>query len=219
MKVYKQRALEALSGKWGLAIGATLVYGIISSAASQFYGVGTILVAYPLLIGVSYFFMNLINYGESFDDLFEGFRDKYIENAITMLLMNVYLVLWSLLLIIPGIIKSFSYALVPYILADKKYNLTYNDAITESRQLMDGRKMELFGLYLSFFGWFLLCIPTFGIGLIWLMPYVNAAVAAYYLDVVGEYGKPEQKDAPFEQMQTKSAPVQKEEKDQDEWEF
>lgn len=219
MKVYKQRALEALSGKWGLAIGATLVYGIISSAATQFYGVGTILVAYPLLIGISYFFMNLINYGESFDDLFEGFRDKYIENAITMLLMNVYLVLWSLLLIIPGIIKSFSYALVPYILADKKYNLTYNDAITESRQLMDGRKMELFGLYLSFFGWFLLCIPTFGIGLIWLMPYVNAAVAAYYLDVVGEYGKPEQKDAPFEQMQTKSAPVQKEEKDQDEWEF
>lgn len=91
-----------------------------------------------------------------------------------------------MLLIIPGIIKSLSYALTPYILHDHA-ELQYNSAIERSMEMMDGHKMRLFLLYLSFIGWGILALFTCGLGFLWLTPYVNASLAAFYEDVRADY--------------------------------
>ena len=100
----------------------------------------------------------------------------------TALLQAVYTFLWSLLLVIPGIVKSYSYAMTNYILLDEP-ELRYDAAIEKSMKLMAGNKMKLFLLDLSFIGWALLCVLTFGIGVFWLKPYVSTAHAAFYEDI------------------------------------
>lgn len=94
-------------------------------------------------------------------------------------LRGLYVFLWTLLFIIPGIVKSFSYAMTPFIMAENP-NMTANESITASRQMMDGHKGELFWLELTFIGWSLLCIFTLGIGNLFLNPYTNAAQASFY---------------------------------------
>lgn len=91
-----------------------------------------------------------------------------------------------LLFIIPGIVKSFSYAMTPYILEENP-ELSANEAIDRSRAMMKGHKFDLFWLYLSFIGWILLSILTLGIGLLWLAPYMQTATAAFYEDVKADY--------------------------------
>lgn len=218
--ILKDKAKNALTGNWGIAIAVTLIYGIVSGVASQFYGIGTIFVGLPLYVGVNVFFINLFRGGAEFEDIIEPFKVNYIENTFTMFLMQLYIALWSLLLFIPGIIKSFSYAMVPYIMADENFNLSYNDAITESRRMMDGRKMDLFVLYLSFIGWFLLGVITFGIAMIYVVPYMNAATAAFYLDILGE-GRNQQEAKPVggKEAFTQDKPEQKEDDQEDEWDF
>ena len=100
--------------------------------------------------------------------------------------MYLFTFLWTLLFIIPGIIKAFSYAMSPYILEENP-ELSANEAIDRSRAMMKGHKFDLFWLYLSFIGWGFLCIFTLGIGLLWLMPYMQTAEAAFYEDVKAEY--------------------------------
>ena len=102
-----------------------------------------------------------------------------------MLLQKVYIFLWTLLLIIPGIIKAFSYAMTSYILKDNP-EIKNNEAIEKSMQMMQGHKMDLFLLYLSFIGWAILSVLTLGIGFIFLTPYVNAAVSHFYEDLKEE---------------------------------
>ena len=103
-----------------------------------------------------------------------------------MLLMGVYVFLWTLLLIVPGVVKALSYAMTPFILNDKP-ELSANETIELSMEMMEGRKMDLFLLYLGFLGWALLCILTLCIGFLWLEPYVYAATAAFYEDVKADY--------------------------------
>jgi uncharacterized membrane protein len=102
------------------------------------------------------------------------------------LLEGIFIALWSLLFYIPGIIKSLSYAMTNYILVDYP-DLSANKAIDLSRAMMKDRKFDLFYLYLSFIGWFLLGILTLGIGLFWVCPYVQAAQASFYQDVKADY--------------------------------
>jgi uncharacterized membrane protein len=92
------------------------------------------------------------------------------------------------LFVIPGIIKKYSYALTPYILKDNP-KLEYNSAITLSRKMMDGHKWELFYLQFSFIGWAILSCFTFGIGYLWLIPYIQTTQAAFYEEVKAEYKK------------------------------
>lgn len=117
--------------------------------------------------------------------LFSGFND-YMRISGTLILQNVYIFLWTLLLIIPGIIKSLSYAMTPYILKDHP-ELSYDKAITRSSAMMKGHKMELFWLYLNFIGWIILSIVTLGIALLWVCPYLHTALAHFYLDLKEEY--------------------------------
>ena len=97
-------------------------------------------------------------------------------------LYNVFLALWSMLFIIPGIVKYYSYSMTFYILRDNP-DMLANDAITASRQMMNGHKLRLFCLHLSFIGWILLSVLTLGIGLLFVFPYMQTAQAAFYEDL------------------------------------
>ena len=111
---------------------------------------------------------------------------QYWRKVWTLLLMEIMVGLWSLLLFIPGIIKSFSYAMTPYILVDNP-ELTASEAIHRSRMMMKGHKFDLFYLYLSFIGWFFLAIMTMGVGFLWLTPYIQTAEASFYEEIKRDY--------------------------------
>ena len=114
--------------------------------------------------------------------LFYIFRNaKLCGNGILLyLLISIFTFLWSLLLVIPGIIKSLSYSMAPYILLENEYYMTPMDAIKESQRIMDGHKMELFLLELSFIGWCLLGILTFGLIMFYVEPYINMTFVNFY---------------------------------------
>ena len=100
------------------------------------------------------------------------------------LLRGIYVFLWSLLFVIPGIIATYRYAMASYILAEHP-ELPVNEAITRSKEMMQGNKFRLFCLIFSFIGWDFLCVLTFGIGNLWLTPYKKAAMADFYREVSG----------------------------------
>ena len=184
----RAQAWGALSGKWGMAVVATLVYGVISGVLSfiPFVSwIATLLVSLPLAYGFTIMLLNVVRGSDvQLDTMGEGFKD-YGRILGTMLLSSVYQFLWALLLIVPGIIKGYSYALTPYLLKDHP-ELKFNAAIEESMRLMSGNKMRLFLLDLSFIGWFLLGIITFGIAFLWITPYWNTARAAFYEDLMSD---------------------------------
>lgn len=111
----------------------------------------------------------------------------YKEGGVwtTMLLKAIYLILWTLLLIIPGIIKSYSYAMTEFILKDNP-EMKNNAAIEKSMAMMQGKKMKLFLLDLSFIGWIILALLTLGLGFVLLVPYMYTARAAFYEDLKAE---------------------------------
>jgi uncharacterized membrane protein len=114
-------------------------------------------------------------------DLFEGYKD-FKRIFSTMFLFYLYSFLWSLLFIIPGIIKSLSYAMTPYILLDNP-NISGDQAIEKSMKMMDGHKADLFVLYLSFIGWAILSVLTCNIGFIFLVPYMLMSTAMFYKNI------------------------------------
>jgi len=122
--------------------------------------------------------------GKPYDvkNLFSQF-DRFSVGFLQLFLRNLFVALWGLLFVIPGIIKNFSYAMTPFILEDHP-ELTAKEAIRRSMELMDGHKGELFMLGLTFLGWEILNVFTLGIGSFWLNPYKNAAYAAFYRELV-----------------------------------
>ena len=118
----------------------------------------------------------------SVKDLFSQF-DRFAQGFLQRFLRILYTVLWSLLFVIPGIVKAYSYAMTPYLMAENP-EMSAKEAIAMSKQVMDGHKWELFCLEFSFIGWYLLAALTLGIGGIFLTPYVEAAHAAFYRDKI-----------------------------------
>lgn len=121
------------------------------------------------------------NANPEFNDVFSEF-DRFGDGFAQNFLVHLYVALWSLLFIIPGIIKSISYAMTPYIMAENP-GMKANEAITRSKEMMDGYKADYFVLNLTFIGWDILAILTLNIGYLWLNPYRNAANAAFYRDL------------------------------------
>jgi uncharacterized membrane protein len=137
-------------------------------------------------LGYCRFNRNLLDHNNpQFTDLFSRF-DIFWRAFGMQFLIGLYTFLWSLLLIIPGIIAAYSYAMAPYILEENPY-MPINEAIGRSKEMMYGNRWRLFCLGFSFIGWGLLSILTCGIGLFWLTPYMNASYAAFYYDVSGKY--------------------------------
>ena len=178
----RPEARVALTDKWVMGAVTTLVFGAVSGAASYIPVVGTILVALPMMYGYSIVLLSVMRGGEmNIGGLFDGFND-FGRIVGTKLLQVIYTFLWTLLLVIPGIIKNYSYAMTDFILKDQP-ELANNAAIEKSMAMMDGNKMKLFLLDLSFIGWAILCLFTFGIGFLFLQPYVQSAHAAFYEDL------------------------------------
>lgn len=186
----RSAACAALKGHWLEAAMLTFVYMLIAVLVSCIPFVGR--VASLLLIPMGWgFAVAFLRNGRGADDpfniscLFDGYKD-FVRIFTTLFLSNVYAFLWALLLIVPGIIKQLSYAMTPYILADKP-ELNNNKAIELSMAMMEGHKMDLFLMNLIFLCWGILCIFTLGIGYFWLCPYMQASYAKFYEEVKAEY--------------------------------
>lgn len=139
-----------------------------------------VLISTAIEAGQSRYFMEARIGNAPISSLFSTFKTPGYWNIVkTMFLRGLYTFLWSLLLVIPGIIKSYQYRLVPYIMAENP-NISSRRAFELSRQMTDGEKWNIFVLDLSFIGWYVLCGITFGIGFLFLNPYLQATNAELY---------------------------------------
>lgn len=212
---YKNEALAALKGRWAPSVLAVLAYMAVLAVFIAPYEIkamqlsddptnlqlaadmmkwylvfilGCIFVSFPLLVGLVNGFKSLFTDGDDkvLSNEFKIGFGNYWHHVWGMFLNRFFVFLWSLLLFVPGIIKTLSYAMTNYILVDKP-ELSANEAINLSKDMMYGHKFDLFYLYLSFAGWFILCLFTLGIGFLWLYPYAQAAQVSFYLDVKEDY--------------------------------
>jgi len=201
-------ARENLSGKWLIAIIVSVVAWLLTDALTGNSGKETVeyvwrneefvktvvkdsnpmfsLIAFiiggPINFGLASFFLKLARNQESnFSELFSGFR-YFIKNFVLNFLIMLFTILWFVLLVIPGIIAILRYSMAYYIMKDNP-ELKPLETIELSKKMMYGHKARLFFLWLSFIGWFLLGIFTFGIGFLYLMPYYNATIANFYEDL------------------------------------
>lgn len=190
----KAAALETLSQKWGGAVTVTLIYMLLCSVLpSVLAGEESLMlnflyiIVYVLVIPIGWsfavMFLELKRTGTEckVGRLFDGYKD-FTRICGTLFLTGIYIFLWTLLLIIPGIVKSYSYSMTGYVLKDHP-ELSFDAAIERSMLLMQGHKMDLFILHLTFIGWALLSLFTFGIGILWLLPYMEATQVQFYEDI------------------------------------
>lgn len=207
----KTAAKENLDGKWLTAIAVTVVAWLLVDAftsnsganASMRYmmenghfvrvengdntfknlmSIVSLIIGGPIYFGVAAYFLKLSRYQPvEFSEMFSGFS-LFKTNFILHLLLAIFIVLWTLLLIIPGIIAAIKYSMAYYILNDNP-EIGGLEAIRRSTEMMNGHKMRFFQFWLSFLGWFILGIATFGLGMIYAVPYYRAAKANFYLDL------------------------------------
>ena len=171
----KRWAKSGPKGNYWTFAGYMILFAIITSMFPPV----NFLIGGPLTYG----FINLSRRGAdheklSIGDGFIGFQ-QFGRAWLWSFLVGLFIFLWSLLFLIPGIVKTFSYAMTPFILLDHP-EMGVLDAITESRRIMNGHKWELFCLNFSFIGWWLLSILTLGILGLWIAPYQNITNAAFY---------------------------------------
>lgn len=191
-KDLRLQAWNALKGKWGTMALCTLIFELIIGACAGLSwtgigGIALLLIEGPLSLGFVMLAINVIRGCDvKIETLFDGFKN--FGKAFLLALINaIFIFLWSLLLIIPGIIKALSYSMSVYILADNP-SIEPNEARKQSMAMMNGHKWRLFCLELSFIGWWILCGLTLGILTFWVTPYQQTAVAAFYQDLLVRNG-------------------------------
>lgn len=201
----RQESLDFMKGNWKPAVVVTLVYLLVVYAGTFVAalvgkGVGepvggavqeilsllvAILVIYPMTFSLVKLFLGFVR-GEQqlhIGGVFDAFNSPHYGKSIGLYLLTmIFTFLWTLLLIVPGIIKSLSYALAPYILAENP-ELTANEAINRSMEMMNGHKMDLFLMALGYAGFALLSLLALGIPLLWIYPYYQAVLAKFYEEV------------------------------------
>jgi uncharacterized membrane protein len=189
-KVLMQQARDALKGRWGPAVGACLVYMLILGLIESIPKAGpllSLLVSGPMIVGVSIFSLAISrDRGPKFEQIFYGFK-KFGASLGAYLLCLIFILLWAILLIIPGIIAGISYSMTYFIIAEDD-SIGPLEAIKKSKQIMYGHKWKYFYLALRFVGWGLLCILTLGIGFLWLGPYMSVSFAKFYDDLLSPAG-------------------------------
>jgi uncharacterized membrane protein len=146
--------------------------------------IGWIILSSVVYTGYCRFNLQLIDREEASINTMFSYFPHWKTVTIAHLLQGLYIFLWSLLFVIPGIVASFSYAMTGYILAEHP-ELSASEAIERSKEMMEGNRWRLFCLEISFLGWGLLAALTLGIGNLWLRPYVQASYAAFYREVSG----------------------------------
>ena len=183
----KSKAKQQIKGKIGILFVISLIIAVISGIASLVLSIipfigslaNAIIVAPAFALSTYRVYLNLTkDTTPAAGDAFCGFDDFWAAFKVNFL-VGLFTFLWSLLFVIPGIIKSISYSMAMYILAENKGKPALA-CINESKEMTNGHKMDLFVLSLSFIGWILLGTITFGIALIWVIPYMNATYANAY---------------------------------------
>jgi len=164
--------------------------------AQSIGSVVSILISGPFVFGYIVYCMH-VSRGEeaTYNNVFEGFN-QIKRTLVTYLLTQLYTLLWTLLLIVPGIIKAYSYAMTFYILADNP-DIRPSEAIKESMRIMNGHKMRLFMLHLSFLGWTLLAVLTCGVLSLWIQPYMEVASIHFYEGIKSREPAGAIEEAPF----------------------
>lgn len=203
---YKNAALAALRGNWTPAVVASFVFLIVAavlevpvavltdgavpafSAVNGITYLGAILLLLPLEVGLYWATYLLLKDGDAniTQNMFSCGFSNYIHVVLGMFLMGILCMLGIFCLIIPGIYLAFSYALVPYLLI-KNPELSLTETLKTSRMMMKGHKLDYFLLCLSFIGWIFLSIFTLGLGLLWLLPYMQTTYAAFWEDIRSQY--------------------------------
>lgn len=221
----KQRAKMAFKKNYWPAVVSSLVLGIAVAGVTAFSGLhaggetlsalsetsirvsagigGTALLALlvnffvmkPLEVGARKYFLNLSNGEGDINDLLYGYNSNYMNNALAMFLKDMIIALWSLLFIIPGVIKMYAYRMVPYIMAENP-EMDGTQALKISEEMMNGHKWDAFVLDLTFLGWKLLSIFTLGIvGVFYVNPYVYTTDAELYKAIKNEYNGPDTEES------------------------
>jgi uncharacterized membrane protein len=186
----KNLAKEKIKGKVLNLFLAELVVLALTGAANGIPGLGQLvsIAMLVLTIGLSVFYLKFLDNGTmDYMDLFYSFSfkdlNKYLNHLATMLVKMLLIFLWSLLFIIPGIVKAIAYSQAEYIKAENP-DIDIMDTLKESERLMKGHKMEYFVLCLSFIGWWFLVVITFFLAGIYVMPYYSTTKALFYRNLV-----------------------------------
>ena len=182
----KAAAKQQISGKIGVLFLITLIIGLISGAASALLNlipggsiIASVIITPAFSLSVVRVYLSLLGGNTpKAGDAFSGFDDFWAAFKV-IFLVGLFTFLWSLLFVIPGIVKTFAYSMSMYILAENKGKSAL-ECINESKAMTNGHKMDLFVLNLSFIGWLLLVAVTFGIAAIWVVPYMNATMTNAY---------------------------------------
>lgn len=183
-KTIKAQARSVLSQNYWTVVGAFLVYTLIALACSILGPLGSLvamIVAPVIVVGLLNMIMRLYR-GENveFSDMFNGFHN-FGHNLGGYWYMYLFTFLWTLLFIVPGIIKGIAYSMAPFILMDQP-EVDPTEALNKSMQMTEGHKMDIFVMYLSFIGWSLLSIFTFGLlAIFFVTPYMMLTYAGYYV--------------------------------------
>ena len=194
-KWLKENAKNQLKNNWGLAIGAIIVSMLISlipeiliyidpesATIAISIQIISLIIAGPIAIGQCKLFINLSNNeNPKFSDVWFGFGNILKALGVT-LLIGIAVSIGTIFFIIPGIIISFMYSQVYYIMAEHP-EMSVIESLKESSKIMKGHKMELFILELSFIGWIILTTITFGIAGLYVLPYYSATLSNFYLTI------------------------------------
>lgn len=212
----KKSARWSLKGKWGLGVLLTFLLFLLNSVIpmivetiinggtptwnsteppSAWTSLASFIIALiliPVNISACWFYLSIARFeSPKISQVFSIFSNgkTYFKLIGLSIVTGILVFLWTLLLVIPGIIKSFSYSQAYYLLKDHP-EYTILEAITESRKRMDGYKWKYFLLNLSFIGWAILCLLTFGIGFLWLAPYISTSLGAFYNELISSKDEP-----------------------------
>lgn len=180
----RDRAWNSLSGKYWSLIIMLLVVALISGAAGSFTMGLLSLLTLPMSYALSVAFLNVsrTQCNPQLESMFTVYRDNFLKAFLVPLLQGLFVFLWSLLFVIPGVIMAYAYSMAIYVANDNP-EMQAMDAIRKSRELMDGHKWDLFVLDLSFIGWIFLCLLTCGIGFFFLAPYIAMAHVEFYREL------------------------------------
>ncbi len=189
-KEIKALAKSQIKGNLLMLILTGIVFGVVTNIVHAIPVIGTAaVIIFSPAVSLAYtgIYLGLASGHErvNIGDLFSNFRNTWISFKLSFF-TGLFTFLWSLLLIIPGIIKSYAYMMSSYIIIENP-EMGALDAITLSRRMMKGHKFEAFILDLSFIPWILLCIVTLGIGCLYVVPYMTATRANYYNHIKAAY--------------------------------
>jgi uncharacterized membrane protein len=191
-KEMKALARLQIEGKIGSMFWVSLVGSLIASLGSGLPIVGIIIsmiLSAAISLGLIYIHFRIASdpsYKPRVRDLFDGFNNFWPFLKVS-LLASLFTFLWALLFFIPGMVKALAYSQAPYIIAENP-NMPAMEALRISERMMSGRKWEYFVLNLSFIGWAFLAIPTLGLLMIWLEPYMQMTMVNFYSDCKAKFG-------------------------------